>query len=586
MNIGKYAQKLYIGTAVKRWPIASVLSAITTGVVLVWIFEDHLEQQRHQQYARMVMSLYTGFLVAIVTALGIKDRLGVLQRQIVIALMAILAMIVCYSMLPELYLGPRYETHRVQYAYPLMILALHLVISYIAFIKQDSNPATFWRWNIHVFRVFLEGLLYAAILMTGLSMALLALRYLFGLDIEDESYAYIAAVLVGFFHPWFVLSKTYVVPQLTLLPESNKGFEILTTYVLIPITVLYMVILYLYGGKLLLEWTLPYGWLGKLSLSFCAVAVLTFLFNDQLVKPNGGHINTLFQRWCPLILILPIGLLLIAVYTRINMYGITEMRYMVASLAIWLLGIALAYTLCKNIGIRWIPISLSIIMCLLLVSGPFNLFNITIRSQSNRLGHMLSESQLLIDGMLHPPSDSSTDLPSQSIASLIYFLDNRTPLNNLDLWHNEDILWSQDSHAQADTLIAYLHIDSPFNHNYNPDSHIYYRKNNIDNINLSPYDKAYFFSSYSEEGGDPIAFVSKDQRHLSLRLEETNLDISAIDIGLAYDDKVNNSHNSPITLTLDLDEYHKVYFTEIQLRIVGSSYIIDQCAGLLLVRQK
>jgi hypothetical protein len=111
--------------------------------------------------------------------------------------------------------------------------------------------------------------------------------------------------------------------------------------------------------------------------------------------------DNLKERWIRLfshrfyLALLPlIVLLFTGIFRRIHDYGITENRYLVAVLAIWLTGIALYFLLSKRDDIRWIPVTLSII-CFVLAVGPWNIFAVSRTSQIHQFENILAEYNLL-----------------------------------------------------------------------------------------------------------------------------------------------------------------------------------------------
>jgi len=107
------------------------------------------------------------------------------------------------------------------------------------------------------------------------------------------------------------------------------------------------------------------------------------------------------ERWIRLfshrfyLALLPlIVLLFTGIFRRIHDYGITENRYLVAVLAIWLTGIAFYFLFIKRDDIRWIPITLSII-CFVLAVGPWNIFAVSRTSQIHQFENILAEYKLL-----------------------------------------------------------------------------------------------------------------------------------------------------------------------------------------------
>jgi hypothetical protein len=85
-------------------------------------------------------------------------------------------------------------------------------------------------------------------------------------------------------------------------------------------------------------------------------------------------------------------LLILAIWKRVGHYGITESRYILMVLALWLSGMTFYFLLSKTQNIKVIPISLSII-ALLAVYGPQSAFSVSKHSQLARFKRMKPDNK-------------------------------------------------------------------------------------------------------------------------------------------------------------------------------------------------
>lgn len=104
--------------------------------------------------------------------------------------------------------------------------------------------------------------------------------------------------------------------------------------ILLPITVIYMAVLYVYMFKIIFTWELPDGQLSWM-VSICTAAVLVTLFFLQPLAWTGDKISTIARRLLPALL-LPLTLLMTyGLCYRFAQYGITAWRIYVALFAAW-----------------------------------------------------------------------------------------------------------------------------------------------------------------------------------------------------------------------------------------------------------
>src|SRR5260221_11667566 len=82
----------------------------------------------------------------------------------------------------------------------LYALGLHWLIACISFSGRENNG--FWIFNKRLFLRLLTSVLYTLVLYLGLTLALLAIRNLFNVHVDDKLYAYIWFVLAGILNTW------------------------------------------------------------------------------------------------------------------------------------------------------------------------------------------------------------------------------------------------------------------------------------------------------------------------------------------------------------------------------------------------
>jgi hypothetical protein len=81
-------------------------------------------------------------------------------------------------------------------------------------------------------------------------------------------------------------------------------------------------------------------------------------------------------------------MLLVAFWKRILPYGLTEPRLLGVLLGVWLLLIAVSYSLSQESGIRRIPVSLAALL-LVTLYGPLSITSLSVTSQGRRLARLV-----------------------------------------------------------------------------------------------------------------------------------------------------------------------------------------------------
>jgi hypothetical protein len=272
-------------------------------------------------------------------------------------------------------------------------IALHLLVSFSAFIK-NYNQESFWEFNKQLFlRILLTGL-YSFVLFAGLSLAILAVNQLFGVELYEKIYFHLWLIIVIGFSTIFFLAGVPDInssnPQLTLnYPNGLKKF---TQFVLLPLISIYLGILVIYEIKILINLTLPVGWVSYLILVFALFGILSFLLVYPIANQKENRWMHTFNRWFYYLLVPLLGLLFWAILYRINLYGITHERYYVLILSLWLSSVVIYFIFQKQPKIKFIPISLFFTGIISIV-GPQSADAISKKSQLSRLESYITTIQ-------------------------------------------------------------------------------------------------------------------------------------------------------------------------------------------------
>lgn len=317
-------------------------------------------------------------------------------------------------------------------------VALHLFVAFAPFIgRKEING--FWQFNKTLFlRTLLSGI-YSAVLYLGLSIALLAINKLLGVHVEGRTYAKLWFVIVGIFNTWFFLSG---VPEkyeeLNNSDSYPKGLKIFTQFVLLPLTTVYLTILYLYIIKIIINWTLPHGWTSMLVICFSTVGVLSLLLIYPIKEKEENKWMDIYSRWFYLALFPLISLMFVSIFKRIHDYGITEDRYYVLLLACWLTFIAIYFSLSKIKNIKVIPVSLALV-AFISCYGPWSASGISVYSQRSQLEKLLNKNNLLKDGKLQKTTKPLKRDEEDQIRSYVEYLVNTHGVKSVQPLFNENL---------------------------------------------------------------------------------------------------------------------------------------------------
>jgi hypothetical protein len=319
-------------------------------------------------------------------------------------LLSIALALVYYFSLPNAQLIALYFS---QFWLYLSISVLMSFMSIKQFIKQDD---IFWHFNVSLISRANITSLYTSAILGGTGAALGAIDMLFKTRLIEHQEIRIVILTLWLFLPLFFLSG---VPLLnnpaSLLSYKPKWLKNIGLYVLLPLTTVYLGILYAYSGKILAQFKLPDGRVSYLVLSFAAFGIASLILVFPFQRDENSKWSYWFSRSFYFLQFPLLILLSIAIHRRVLDYGITFRRYYVIALAVWLLFITLFMVFRKNRHLVVIPFSL-FLFALASSLGPWGAYQVAFRNQKERLMTILSDNGLIESGRL---SISKKDLSSK-----------------------------------------------------------------------------------------------------------------------------------------------------------------------------
>ena len=282
-------------------------------------------------------------------------------------------------------------------------VALHLLAATLPYLGTTAQRG-FWQYNRIQFLRFLTAALFAGVLFGGLAIALLAIDNLFGVRVDEDWYARMWIVIGLVFHPWFFLGG---LPRDLNALEAREdypgGIKVFAQFILIPVVTVYLMILTAYLVRVLVTRTWPSGWIGYLVSSVAAAGTLALLLVHPVRERSDSRWVDNYGRWFYVALLPSIAMLLMAIWLRVDQYGLTEPRYFLTIVALWLAGIALYYGFTGSRNIRVIPTTLGALALLAFV-GPWSAYSVSRLSQLTRLRHLLRGHEMLTESRLQPPA--------------------------------------------------------------------------------------------------------------------------------------------------------------------------------------
>lgn len=226
-----------------------------------------------------------------------------------------------------------------------------------------------------------------------------------------------------------IFGVAFFVSRLKEKDENLKDYnlpkivEVLICYILIPLILIYTAILYLYFVKIIFTLKMPKGIVSHLVLWYTTFSLFIIIMATPITYKN--KFAKFYKKYFPLISIPLILLALFSINERIFQYGVTENRYLVVILILWLLFNMIFII---KADVKWVLISF-IFAVLVAIFSPFNLVNVSINSQNKRLERILKKNGIIQNKKFINKNNELSQRTKNEIMSIIdYFYNNASEI--------------------------------------------------------------------------------------------------------------------------------------------------------------
>ncbi|NMH29218.1 DUF4153 domain-containing protein [Flavobacterium silvaticum] len=544
-------------------------------------------------------STYKPFLPArliIVSSLGISLMFGIkmlsqrIGKSLLLHGLGLLVLVLYFLISPST--KEEFTDAYVFVIFPSLLLS-HLFVAFAPHFQKDPE-ISFWQYNKNLFINFFLTVIFTGVLTGGVMLAILAVQELFSVDFDDRIYPETFFTLAIFGSTFiFLLFNEKGLGQLERDESYPVVLKFFTQFVLIPLLLIYIVILYFYSGKILIKWQLPEGWVSYLILAYSILGILALLLVHPLKDDSAKSWVRIFSKAFYLALMPLLILLFTAIFTRLLDYGFTEPRYFVLLMAIWLLIIVCYFTFIRKSTIKFIPISLFTLGLLALVFPYVNVFSTSIRSQEHELELVLKDKSLLENGKIDFKKSVSSETAS-NVADKFEYLSERQQHDFLKKFIDSSFV---DYHKKDKWYIRSLfqNIVADTNDNRNNYESLY-AKETVTKISDYDYMASSEELNYQEIliNGDRFTLKSNakgtQQRFTTLTLngkEKVDFLPQISDFFKKYPASENAPEVDSLHAQFDLGNYHvKIIFSSINRKVTKKQTDYWYSDALFLIREK
>jgi hypothetical protein len=413
-----------------NYPFVLIMSL---AFVITVIYGIEFEPKKEDGFLLIKLGLTFSLGISMQFALKILSQR--VKKGIIWQLLGLLFLILYFFILPKE--EKDFSEFHLFIILPSYVLS-HLLVAFVAFLKEENSELSFWEYNKNLFVNLFLTVVFTGVLIGGVELAIVAVQELFNIDFEAKIYAetFFALAIFGSTFIFLLFNES----GLDYLEKEGKYPVILkffTQFILIPLLIIYVVILYFYSAKILINWQLPRGWVSYLVLAYSIVGIFALLLVHPLKDLKLKSWILVFNKLFYYTLIPLILLLFVAIFTRVLQYGYTEARYFVLLISIWLTTIVLYFIFVKKSSIKFIPTSLFFFGLFSLLMPYLNAFSVSKRSQEHELIEILKSNQLLVNNKIDfdkPISDSIAN----SVEDKLEFLSKRFDDDFINAYLNKE----------------------------------------------------------------------------------------------------------------------------------------------------
>ena len=276
-------------------------------------------------------------------------------------------------------------------AHSAVYLALVLGIFFLPFVREKNDIAS-WNFVRSLIAPTAVSFLIGGVMTAGVGLLIMGIGQIFNIEIEAKVYWTVAVLFMQLLPMLLLLSRIPMGEERHDRKPFVSGFLNGTTrYLFIPLTCLYILVLYVHLASILMTWELPNGAVSMLvSIMMCGIILVEFLLYPTIQSGAAKRFEALIVKWMPIAALPLVMLMTVGIVRRFDDYGVTANRLYLLTLNLWFYIVCIGLFLTRARRIHWV--SLSFCALLLLTSAhPFNYFELVRKSMTAKIEALIEK---------------------------------------------------------------------------------------------------------------------------------------------------------------------------------------------------
>jgi len=407
-----------------RFPETIVLSTLCVIIGIIMVHLDYSNEELLETLGKVLMTLILGL------PLTAAIKLVVEKYQVSIKIRAVIDVFVIGGLGIYYMLIPKEMNEQFMFKYFMLNIIFYLAFTLVPYFYKRKHYSAY---VLTLITNFFITCLFSLALLIGIDSMLLAIDFLFEVNIDSEVYVDIFIAVSGLFAVNYFLGSVPSKETNIEEAEYSKIWKVLFMYIMSPILCCYSAILYAYFTKIIITWDWSKISIGSVVIWYGIIGAIVVFFLHTLRDKNEWIEK--FSKYFPFVVLLPLVMMFYGIWLRIGDYGITVLRYLLIAGGLWTLINMLYLGISKNIRTTFMTTT-GIIVLLIAVYGPFNAYGISIWNQNNRFESLLTEYNMIENNKIIKREDLDDEEKSKINEHLSYF-NNHFELSDLEILPEE-----------------------------------------------------------------------------------------------------------------------------------------------------
>lgn len=393
-----------MGRSISRYPLTVVF------LIAVAVLNSFMIENPREDYARYLFTFLVGAMLSIVGQMIYERFFTQMNARYLLMGGAVLLATGYYFAV-----GPQ-TLYNIAISVKTGVALFALMIAFIWIPSIENIKVPFHRSFLSALKAFFTTILFSGVLAAGISAIFYATDYLL-FNIDYKMLTHLLNIVGSLFAPIYFLSMTPLYPgkREEMIPDeawAKRGetlerqfmvprfLEVLISYIIIPLTAMYTLILLVYVVMNIRGEFWTDNLLEPLLVSYAIIVIIVYILACNLENKFAD----LFRKIFPKVLIPIVVFQTIASFLKIREMGITHGRYYVILFGIFatIAGVIFSFMKPKHNGL--IAIALLVLSAISIIP-PIDAFTVSKNNQIGFLERKLIENDMLVDNAIVPKSD-------------------------------------------------------------------------------------------------------------------------------------------------------------------------------------